>query len=129
MGLFGGGLSSTGSPGTLAASSERLLIGGRTAGRCTLMSGLSSVLKRIAHTKFTEWCVALTEAASVASLCSGCVTDDASCTVETAQLPNACWEQFLSSVFLTHVLHETLVRGCFVRGGIWTALRTTKVLL
>ena len=63
------------------------LTGGRTARRCSLMSGLSSILKGIAHTKFTEWSIALTEGALVASLRSDSATDDASCTVETAHCP------------------------------------------
>ena len=65
---------------------RRLLIGGRTAGRCILMSGLSSVL-------FTEWGIAVAQAATVASLRSDSATYDAGCTVDTALLPNAIWEQ------------------------------------
>ena len=63
---------------------------------------------------------------------TGCIVVISQChtrrTVETAQLPNAFWERLLSSVFLTHVLHETSVGGCLVSGGIWTALRSKKIL-
>ena len=106
---------------------RRLLTGGRTADRYILMSGLSSVLRGIPDTKFTEWGIAVAKAASVASLPSDSATYDAGCAVETAQLPNASWEQQVSSVFLPHV-HDPSVGGCFMSGAIWTALCTTKVL-
>ena len=41
----------SGNQEALAVSLRRLLIGGRATGRCTLMSGLSFVLKGIANTK------------------------------------------------------------------------------
>ena len=31
------------------------MVGGRATGRCTLMSGLSSVLEGIANTEVSEW--------------------------------------------------------------------------
>ena len=57
VGQFGSGLSSRGSPKTLATSSEEIVDRRAHRRRCTLMSGLSS---GIAHTKFPERGIALT---------------------------------------------------------------------
>ena len=111
--------------GHLAASPEE--VADRPARHRALHSDVRVVvLKGIANTKVSEWSIALAEAAAVATTRSDSTTDHASCTVGMAQLSNAFWKK-LSAVFLPHVVHEAVVGGCFVSGGIWTALRAPKV--
>ena len=84
MGQFGGGLSSRGSPGHCSEE-----VADRRAHRRALHSDVRAVVgcERYRPHEVHGVGIALTEAASVAPLCSDSATNDAGCTVETAQLP------------------------------------------
>ena len=84
MGQFGGGLSSIVTWGHRQRSLRRLLKGGRAIGRCFLMSGLSTVLKDVANTKFSERSITCEEGASAASPRKDGATGNAGCTIEVA---------------------------------------------
>ena len=101
MGQFGSGLSSKGSPGTLAATSEEVAALWASHRALHPDVRVSTVLKGIANKNVSERSLTCAEGASATSPRPDGVTSYTGCTIKVAELRNAFWEQPLSPVFLT----------------------------
>ena len=113
----------TGQFGSGLRALRELLTGCRTAGRCVLMPGLSSVLEGVPNAKFAERSVASAAVAPATLLFSGSAAEDASLAIKPAQLSHTVCKQHLTSVLLPHMLCEISICRRRVSVGNCATLR------
>ena len=99
---------------------RELLPGCRTAGRCVLLPGLSSVLEVVSSTRSSR---------SGESNWHELHRRHHFDLIEQTQLSHTVFKQHLTSVFLLHMLQETSSSERLTGVGNRAALRTTKVFL
>ena len=88
---------------------RKVLTGCRTAGRCVLMPGLSSVLKGVPNAKLTERSIEPAGVAPATALRPDCAAVHTGLATEPAQLSCTVFKQHLTSVLLLHMLRETSI--------------------
>ena len=83
---------------------RKVVTGCRTAGRCVLMPGLSSVLKSVPNAKFTERSIEPAGVAPATALRPDCAAVHPGLATELTQLSYTVFEQHLTSVLLPLML-------------------------